>query len=66
MSFGEWNGRRFLLIDTGGVDIADQSPMTKSIAAQAKRGCKIVLSNAGDHLHITEPNTAVSARLLPQ
>jgi GTPase len=34
---GEWNGKRFLLIDTGGVDIADQSPMTKSIAAQAQQ-----------------------------
>ena len=33
---GEWNGKRFLLIDTGGVDIADQSPMTKSIAVQAQ------------------------------
>jgi GTPase len=32
----DWNGKRFLLIDTGGVDIADQSPMTQSIAAQAK------------------------------
>jgi GTPase len=32
----DWNGRRFLLIDTGGVDIADQSPMTRSIAAQAR------------------------------
>jgi GTP-binding protein len=32
----EWNGRRFLFIDTGGVDIADQSPMTRSIAAQAQ------------------------------
>ena len=34
----DWNGKRFLLIDTGGVDIADQSPMTKSIAVQAQRG----------------------------
>src|SRR5437762_5647815 len=34
---GEWNGKRFLLIDTGGVDIADQSPMTRSIAEQAKQ-----------------------------
>src|SRR5207342_71522 len=32
----EWNGKRFLLIDTGGVDIADQSPLTQSIAAQAR------------------------------
>src|SRR5437899_8135745 len=32
----DWNGKRFLLIDTGGVDIADSSPLTKSIASQAR------------------------------
>ena len=32
----EWNGQRFLLIDTGGVDIADPSPITRSIADQAR------------------------------
>jgi GTPase len=32
----EWNGRRFLLVDTGGVDIADLSPITRSIADQAR------------------------------
>jgi GTP-binding protein len=32
----EWGTKRFLLIDTGGVDIADTSPMTRSIAAQAQ------------------------------
>jgi GTP-binding protein len=32
----EWRNKRFLLIDTGGVDIADESPMTRSIAVQAK------------------------------
>jgi GTPase len=32
----QWAGNRFLLIDTGGVDIADPSPMTQSIAAQAR------------------------------
>ena len=32
----EWNGKRFLLIDTGGVDIADQTPITRSIAEQAR------------------------------
>jgi len=32
----EWNGKRFLLIDTGGVDIADPSPLTRSIADQAR------------------------------
>ena len=32
----EWNGKRFLLIDTGGVDIADRSPITRQIAEQAR------------------------------
>ena len=32
----EWNGKRFLQIDTGGVDIADTTPITRSIAEQAR------------------------------
>jgi GTP-binding protein len=32
----EWNGKRFLLIDTGGVDLADETPLTRSIADQAR------------------------------
>jgi GTP-binding protein len=32
----EWTGRQFLLVDTGGVDIADQTPITRSIAVQAR------------------------------
>src|SRR5262245_46435904 len=32
----EWAGSRFLLVDTGGVDIADPSPLTRSIAEQAR------------------------------
>jgi GTPase len=32
----EWAGTQFLLIDTGGVDIADPSPITRSIADQAR------------------------------
>jgi len=32
----EWAGRRFLLVDTGGVDIADPSPITRSVADQAR------------------------------
>src|SRR5436309_11800166 len=32
----EWNGRRFLLIDTGGVDVADPSPITRSVGDQAQ------------------------------
>jgi GTPase len=34
----EWGNDRFLLVDTGGVDIADPSPMTQSIAVQAREG----------------------------
>jgi GTPase len=32
----EWTGKRFLLVDTGGVDIADESPIRRSVAAQAR------------------------------
>jgi GTPase len=32
----EWRGRQFLLVDTGGVDIADPNPVTKQIAEQAR------------------------------
>ena len=32
----DWNGQRFRLIDTGGVDVADSSPITRSIADQAR------------------------------
>jgi GTP-binding protein len=33
----EWAGRRFLLVDTGGVDVADRSPLTQQVAQQARR-----------------------------
>ncbi len=33
----EWNGERFGLIDTGGVDIADSSPITRQVAEQARQ-----------------------------
>ena len=33
----EWRGREFLLVDTGGVDVADPSPITRSIAEQARQ-----------------------------
>src|SRR5436853_13948 len=32
----EWRTTQFLLIDTGGVDIADETPITRSIADQAR------------------------------
>lgn len=33
----EWRGKRFLLVDTGGVDLADESPLTRDVAEQARR-----------------------------
>ena len=32
----EWNGRKFVLIDTGGVDIAGRDAITRSVADQAR------------------------------
>jgi GTPase len=32
----EWAGTQFLLVDTGGVDVADPSPITRSIVDQAR------------------------------
>jgi GTP-binding protein len=32
----EWAGRRFRLVDTGGVDIVDRSPLTQQVTEQAR------------------------------
>ncbi len=34
----EWNGRRFTLIDTGGIDFEDEDPLAGSIREQARAG----------------------------
>jgi GTP-binding protein len=33
----EWAGKRFVLVDTGGVDVADPSPLIREVAEQARR-----------------------------
>ena len=33
----EWRGKRFILVDTGGVDVADPSPLTRQVAEQARQ-----------------------------
>ncbi|MFL5894863.1 MAG: ribosome biogenesis GTPase Der [Thermoleophilaceae bacterium] len=33
----EWNGRRFLLVDTGGVDMEEESDLARAVQAQARR-----------------------------
>jgi GTPase len=32
----EWRGKRFVLVDTGGVDVADPSPLTRQVGEQAR------------------------------
>ena len=32
----EWRGREFVLVDTGGVDVADPSPITRQVVEQAR------------------------------
>jgi GTPase len=33
----EWAGKRFLIVDTGGVDVVDPSPLTRRVAEQARQ-----------------------------
>jgi GTP-binding protein len=33
----EWNGRRFLLVDTGGVDLEEEDDLARAVQAQARR-----------------------------
>jgi GTP-binding protein len=32
----EWNGERFLVVDTGGVDVVDRSPLVRGVVEQAR------------------------------
>jgi GTP-binding protein len=32
----EWNGKQFVLVDTGGLDVVDRSPVTRQVAEQAR------------------------------
>src|SRR4051794_11858757 len=33
----DWNGRRFLLVDTGGVDLEEEDDLSRAVQAQARR-----------------------------
>jgi GTP-binding protein len=52
----EWRGKRFLLVDTGGVDIADPSPITRSIADQAREA----VAEADLVLFVTDARTGIT------
>ena len=51
----EWNGRRFTLIDTGGVDFADTEPLAGSIRDQARAA----LADARVALFIVDARTGL-------
>ena len=52
----EWSGRRFILIDTGGVDLADRSEITQQIAVQARTA----IDEADLVLFVVDAQTGVS------
>src|SRR6185503_19570328 len=33
----EWNGRRFLLVDTGGVDLEEEDDLSRAVQSQARQ-----------------------------
>jgi GTP-binding protein len=62
----EWSGRRFILIDTGGVDLADRSEITRQIAAQARTAideADLVLFVVDAHAGVTPGDEEVAELL---
>jgi GTP-binding protein len=62
----DWAGTRFLLVDTGGVDIADPSPLTRSVADQARAAvaeADLVLFVVGARAGITPGDEELAAIL---
>jgi GTPase len=53
----EWTGKRFILVDTGGVDVADPSPITREVAEQARRA----VEEADLVLFVTDSRVGVTA-----
>ena len=52
----EWRGRRFLLVDTGGLDIVDPSPITRAVVEQARQA----VFEADLVLFVTDSRTGVT------
>src|SRR4051812_40578185 len=62
----EWLGRRFLLVDTGGVDVAGKSPLTRSVAEQTRAAvtdCDLVLFVTDARAGITPGDEELAAIL---
>jgi GTPase len=62
----EWSGKRFILVDTGGVDVADPSPLTQDVAEQARRAVEeadLVLFVTDVRLGVTPGDEDIAAIL---
>ena len=62
----DWSGQRFLLVDTGGVDVADRSPLTRQVAEQARRAVEdadLVLFVADGRAGVTPGDEEIAAIL---
>jgi GTP-binding protein len=62
----EWGGKRFILVDTGGVDVADSSPLTRQVVEQAERAvaeADLVLFVTDTKLGITPGDQEIAALL---
>ncbi len=52
---GEWNGRRFTLIDTGGIDLQSDQPLSDEVRAQAR----LAVADATVAVFVVEGKTGV-------
>jgi GTPase len=52
----EWRGREFVLVDTGGVDVADPSPITRQVGEQARAA----IADADLVLFVTDAQAGVT------
>ena len=52
----EWRGREFVLVDTGGVDVVDPSPITKQVGEQARAA----IADADLVLFVTDAQAGVT------
>ena len=53
---GDWNGRRFALIDTGGIDLASDAPL----GAEIRRQTQVAISEAVVAVFVVEGRTGVA------
>jgi GTP-binding protein len=53
---GEWNGRRFVLIDTGGIDLESEGPL----GGEVRRQTQLAITEAAAAIFVVEGRTGVA------